>query len=100
MAPGLKDLEIIPFVVAAYNKKQKKMTLFDPANADDFENISGTKMRNLAKVLGKEKEEKKLKYGKVEEEEVEEMWGVREGSKKKRIFIWPRWIERKRSREI
>ena len=50
IAPGLKDLEIIPFVVAAYNKKLKKMMLFDPANANDYENISGTKMRTLAKV--------------------------------------------------
>ena len=50
MAPGLKGLEIIPFVVAAYNKKLKAMTLFDPANADDYENISGTKMRTLARV--------------------------------------------------
>jgi hypothetical protein len=50
MAPGLRGLEIIPFVVAAYNKKLGRMTLFDPANAADFENISGTKMRTMARV--------------------------------------------------
>ncbi len=50
MAPGLKGLDIIPFVVAAYNKKLGKMTLFDPEHKDDFETISGTKMRTLARV--------------------------------------------------
>ena len=45
MAPGLKQLEIIPFRVAAYNKQLGKMDFFDPANKDNFEFISGTKMR-------------------------------------------------------
>lgn len=30
MAPGLDQLEVIPFKVAAYNKKNKKMEFFDP----------------------------------------------------------------------
>lgn len=46
MAPGLKDLEIIPFKVAAYNTVLKKMDYFDPAKKDEFEFISGTKMRS------------------------------------------------------
>lgn len=46
MAPGLKDLEIIPFKVAAYNKLLKKMDYFDPAKKDEFDFISGTKMRS------------------------------------------------------
>ncbi|RWS31007.1 adenylsulfate kinase-like protein, partial [Leptotrombidium deliense] len=49
MAPGLRKIEIIPFKVAAYNKKQQKMTYFDPQSKEDFEFISGTKMRTLAK---------------------------------------------------
>ena len=46
MAPGLKDLEIIPFRVAAYNKKLCRMDYFDPAKKEEFEFISGTKMRS------------------------------------------------------
>ncbi|CAG2180568.1 unnamed protein product, partial [Oppiella nova] len=49
MAPGLNDIEIIPFRVAAYNKQLKRMTFYDPNNHSDFEFISGTKMRNFAK---------------------------------------------------
>lgn len=49
MAPGLADLEILPFKVAAYDKTKKKMDFFDPSRKDDFEFISGTKMRTLAK---------------------------------------------------
>lgn len=45
MAPGLKELEIIPFKVAAYNKNSKRMEFFDPAKKDEFLFISGTKMR-------------------------------------------------------
>ncbi|RZF35617.1 hypothetical protein LSTR_LSTR005145 [Laodelphax striatellus] len=48
-APGLNRLEIIPFRVAAYDKTKMKMDFFDPARKDDFEFISGTKMRGLAK---------------------------------------------------
>ncbi|XP_065203161.1 bifunctional 3'-phosphoadenosine 5'-phosphosulfate synthase 2-like isoform X2 [Planococcus citri] len=49
MAPGLKDLEIVPFRVAAYNTKTKKMEFFDPARKDEFLFISGTKMRGFAR---------------------------------------------------
>ncbi len=49
MAPGLKQLEIIPFRVAAYDKKASQMAFFDPKRRDDFEFISGTKMRALAR---------------------------------------------------
>lgn len=49
MAPGLFNLEIIPFRVAAYNKTKQKMDFFDPFQKDDFVFISGTMMRNLAK---------------------------------------------------
>lgn len=45
MAPGLDKLEIIPFKVAAYDKKSKKMTYFDSNRKDDFDFISGTRMR-------------------------------------------------------
>ncbi|KAK0098381.1 hypothetical protein PV326_008970 [Microctonus aethiopoides] len=48
-APGLQDLEIIKFRVAAYNMKEKRMTFFNPDKKDDFDFISGTRMRNLAK---------------------------------------------------
>lgn len=47
MAPGLADLEIIPFRVAAYDKTKKKMDFFDPSRKEDFDFISGTKMRGL-----------------------------------------------------
>ncbi|XP_030757768.1 bifunctional 3'-phosphoadenosine 5'-phosphosulfate synthase [Sitophilus oryzae] len=49
MAPGLNNLEIIPFRVAAYDKKLRKMNFFDPTRKEDFEFISGTKMRTLAR---------------------------------------------------
>jgi len=49
MAPGLPNLEIIPFRVAAYDKKINQMNYFDPSRKEDFEFISGTKMRGLAK---------------------------------------------------
>lgn len=49
MAPGLTQLEIIPFRVAAYNKKKKTMDFYDPNCADDYNFISGTKMRQLAR---------------------------------------------------
>ncbi|TVU45093.1 hypothetical protein EJB05_04566 [Eragrostis curvula] len=49
MAPGLERLNILPFKVAAYDTKQKKMDFFDPSRKDDFLFISGTKMRTLAK---------------------------------------------------
>lgn len=49
MAPGLTQLEIIPFKVAAYNKRQSRMDYFDPGQKEDFEFISGTRMRTLAR---------------------------------------------------
>ncbi|XP_028144521.1 bifunctional 3'-phosphoadenosine 5'-phosphosulfate synthase [Diabrotica virgifera virgifera] len=49
MAPGLNSLEIIPFRVAAYDKKHRKMDFFDVSRKEDFEFISGTKMRTLAR---------------------------------------------------
>lgn len=45
VAPGLTSLEIIPFRVAAYDKTAKKMSFFDPDRKQDFDFISGTKMR-------------------------------------------------------
>ncbi|CAA6658606.1 unnamed protein product [Spirodela intermedia] len=51
MAPGLEKLNIIPFRVAAYDKRQMKMAFFDPSRSNDFIFISGTKMRTLAKNL-------------------------------------------------
>lgn len=49
MTPGLLNLQIIPFRVAAYDKVAKKMGFFDEKRKDDFMFISGTKMRSLAK---------------------------------------------------
>ena len=49
MAPGLTQLEIVPFRVAAYNLKKGAMDFFDPERKDDFMFISGTKMRALAR---------------------------------------------------
>lgn len=49
MAPGLTHLEVIPFRVAAYNMKTKQMDFFNPENKEDFDFISGTRMRRLAR---------------------------------------------------
>jgi len=49
MAPGLTHLEVIPFRVAAYNNKTKKMEFFDSKFKEDFDFISGTRMRKLAR---------------------------------------------------
>ena len=49
MAPGLTQLEIVPFRVAAYNKTKQMMDFYDPEHKDDFLFISGTKMRALAR---------------------------------------------------
>jgi len=49
MAPGLTQLEIIPFKVAAYDIKAKGMAFFDPSRKEDFDFISGTRMRALAR---------------------------------------------------
>jgi len=47
MAPGLSDLEIIPFRVAAYDTTKKAMDFYDSARHNDFNFISGTKMRGI-----------------------------------------------------
>ncbi|XP_045147606.1 bifunctional 3'-phosphoadenosine 5'-phosphosulfate synthase 2 [Echinops telfairi] len=49
MAPGLTSVEIIPFRVAAYNKVKRAMDFYDPAKHDEFDFISGTRMRKLAR---------------------------------------------------
>ena len=49
MAPGLQQLEIVPFKVAAYNKKKRQMDFYDEEKHEDYEFISGTKMRRLAR---------------------------------------------------
>jgi len=46
MAPGLQELEIVPFRVAAYNTKMNKMSFFEIEHQQDFVFISGTKMRS------------------------------------------------------
>lgn len=48
-APGLESLQIIDFRVAAYDTKAGKMAFLDPSRPEDFLNISGTKMRQLAR---------------------------------------------------
>uniref|UniRef100_A0A7E4VYI6 APS kinase n=1 Tax=Panagrellus redivivus TaxID=6233 RepID=A0A7E4VYI6_PANRE len=49
MTPGLPNLEIIPFRVAAYDKTTNSMAYFDEKRKDDFIFISGTKMRGFAR---------------------------------------------------
>lgn len=49
MAPGLHNIEILPFRVAAYDMSVKKMAFFDPKRKADFLFISGTKMRTFAR---------------------------------------------------
>ena len=49
MAPGLQKLEIIPFKVAAYDTKAKAMAFFEPSRKEEFDFISGTRMRGLAR---------------------------------------------------
>ena len=46
---GLQHLEIIKFRVAAYDMKERKMEFFDPKRKEDFDFISGTRMRALAR---------------------------------------------------
>ena len=43
MAPGLGQFNIVPFRVAAYNKKLKKMDFYDQERHEDFDFISGTR---------------------------------------------------------
>ena len=49
MAPGMPQLEILHFKVAAYDTKSKNMEFFDPKRKEDFDFISGTRMRSLAR---------------------------------------------------
>ncbi|XP_041364915.1 bifunctional 3'-phosphoadenosine 5'-phosphosulfate synthase-like isoform X2 [Gigantopelta aegis] len=49
MAPGLQQLEIVPFRVAAYNTKLKCMDFYDAERREEFDFISGTRMRKLAR---------------------------------------------------
>uniref|UniRef100_A0A8D3DL62 3'-phosphoadenosine 5'-phosphosulfate synthase 1 n=1 Tax=Scophthalmus maximus TaxID=52904 RepID=A0A8D3DL62_SCOMX len=49
MAPGLITLEIVPFKVAAYNKVKRAMDFYDPGNHQDYDFISGTRMRKMAR---------------------------------------------------
>ncbi|XP_043912244.1 bifunctional 3'-phosphoadenosine 5'-phosphosulfate synthase 2 [Protopterus annectens] len=49
MAPGLTSVEIIPFRVAAYNKVKKAMDFYNPQRQNEFDFISGTRMRKLAR---------------------------------------------------
>ena len=48
-APGMPQLEILHFKVAAYDKKAQTMAFFDPKRKEDFDFISGTRMRTLAR---------------------------------------------------
>ncbi|XP_078499020.1 bifunctional 3'-phosphoadenosine 5'-phosphosulfate synthase 2 isoform X2 [Lissotriton helveticus] len=49
MAPGLTSVEIIPFRVAAYNTAKKAMDFYDKERHSEFDFISGTRMRKLAR---------------------------------------------------
>uniref|UniRef100_A0A4W5LFR9 3'-phosphoadenosine 5'-phosphosulfate synthase 1 n=1 Tax=Hucho hucho TaxID=62062 RepID=A0A4W5LFR9_9TELE len=49
MAPGLITLEIVPFKVAAYNKAKRAMDFYDPKKHQDYDFISGTLMRKMAR---------------------------------------------------
>jgi 3'-phosphoadenosine 5'-phosphosulfate synthase len=49
MAPGLDNIEILPFRVAAYDTTINQMAFFEPKRAKDFLFISGTKMRTFAR---------------------------------------------------
>ena len=48
----LNGVEVLPFKIAAYNKKNKRMEFFGvPGGApkEDFDFISGSRMRKMAK---------------------------------------------------
>ena len=49
MAPGLNQLQILPFKVAAYHRSLKNMAFYDPSQHDEFDFISGTRMRKIAR---------------------------------------------------
>jgi 3'-phosphoadenosine 5'-phosphosulfate synthase len=49
MSPGQSPMTIIPFAPVSYDKKDNTMKAKDKTRLDDFIDISGTKMRTLAK---------------------------------------------------
>lgn len=50
LTPGLQSLNIIPFRVAALNKNKNQMEFLGAdSNPDDYEHISGSRMRQMAK---------------------------------------------------
>lgn len=49
ITPGLRHMQIIPFRVAAFDKTSGRMDFLDSSRTHDFEFISGTKMRTLAR---------------------------------------------------
>jgi 3'-phosphoadenosine 5'-phosphosulfate synthase len=46
--PGLSAMKLLPFHFASYDTKAGKMAFFDPKRKEDFQSISGTKMRKMA----------------------------------------------------
>jgi 3'-phosphoadenosine 5'-phosphosulfate synthase len=49
MSPGQDPMNILPFAPVSYDKKDNTMKAKDKSRLDDFVDISGTKMRTLAK---------------------------------------------------
>ena len=49
MAPGLNQLQILPFKVAALHRDTKTMAFYDPSKHDEYDFISGTRMRKIAR---------------------------------------------------
>ena len=49
MAPGMTEMQVLPFRVAAYDKTKGQMSFYEESRKSDFEFISGTKMRGLAR---------------------------------------------------
>ena len=49
MSPGQDPMNILPFAPVSYDKQDNTMQAKDAARPDDFVDISGTKMRTLAK---------------------------------------------------
>eukprot|EP00605_Chrysophyceae_sp_TOSAG23-4_P002824 GSChrysophyteH1.ASY1.ANO1.3109.1 assembled CDS len=49
MSPGQDPMNILPFAPVSYDKKDNTMKAKDTSRPDDFVDISGTKMRTLAK---------------------------------------------------
>jgi len=46
--PGLAKMKLLPFHFASYDTKAGKMAFFDPKRKEDFQSISGSKMRKMA----------------------------------------------------